>query len=145
MKFPKRYLIKICGLTFLLLFAISCEDETITDTNNFDSSFTHEQKVTIIGYTSDAMEPFISKDDKYLFFNNLDGPNNKDIYYAEKVNDTTFEFKGEVQGINTTYVDANPTMDIFGKVTDKGQTLKQFPLNFLRCLKSITKLISYIV
>ncbi|NOX66663.1 MAG: hypothetical protein GXO85_12970 [Chlorobi bacterium] len=110
-KFQNENLIKLLGLIFLLLFSISCKDETITNPDNLDSEFTNERKVTIIGYTSDAMEPFISKDERYLFFNNLKGPNSKDIYYAEKVNDTTFEFKGEVQGVNTAYVDGNPTMD----------------------------------
>ena len=90
---------------------MSCNKETITNTDDNISEFTLEKKVTIINYTGDAMEPFISKDDKYLFFNNLQGPNNKDIYYAEKIDDTTFIFKGEVQGVNTPYVDANPTMD----------------------------------
>ena len=73
--------------------------------------FLHETRVTITGYNGDAMEPFITKDDRYLFFNNLEGAGNKDIFYAEKVNDTVFAFIGEVQGVNTSFVDANPTMD----------------------------------
>lgn len=76
--------------------------------------FSNEQKVTIVGYDGNAQEPFISKDEKYLFFNSLNPelePNTSDIFYAEKIDDLTFEFKGEVQGVNSEFVDATPTMD----------------------------------
>ncbi|NPA68809.1 MAG: hypothetical protein GXO50_09400 [Chlorobi bacterium] len=89
----------------------SCIDEKEPEIYPEYNEFSGEKKVNIIGYNSDAMEPFITKDDKYLFFNNLDGDNNKDLFYAEKINDTTFLFKGEIQGVNTPYVDANPSMD----------------------------------
>lgn len=94
-----------------MIYSVSCNKDTITDPVNSISEFINEKKVTILGYTGNAMEPFITKNDKYLFFNNLREDNNKDIYYATKINDTTFEFKGEIQGVNTSYVDANPTMD----------------------------------
>jgi len=98
-------------LMFLgLILCTSCnKNEEINP--NIDSEFTNEQKVTIIGYSSDAMEPFITKDGNFLFFNNLQGINGKDLYYAERINDTTFVFKGEIQGVNTAFVDGNPTMD----------------------------------
>ncbi len=109
LKFKKTIIIfKIISLIF---FLTGCQKETITNPGEIDSEFTNERKVTIIGYTSDAMEPYISKDERYLFFNNHQGPNSKDIFYAEKVNDTTFIFKGEVQNVNSAYVDGNPTMD----------------------------------
>ena len=31
--------------------------------------FTHPQRVTIRGYNGDAMEPFLTRDGRYLFFN----------------------------------------------------------------------------
>jgi len=62
------------------------------------------------------MEPFISKDGQYLFFNNHQGENGKDIadkdlFYAERIDDLTYEYKGEIGGVNTLYVEGNPTMD----------------------------------
>ena len=57
------------------------------------------------------MEPYISRDEKYLFFNNHKGENNKELYYAEKIENLIFQYKGEVHGVNTPDVDANPTMD----------------------------------
>ncbi len=104
-------IVKLFWSIVLLLFTISCREKTVINPDDEAPGFTNERMVTIVGYGNDAMEPFISKDDRYLFFNNLRGPNNKDIFYAEKINDTTFEFKGEVQGVNTPYVDGNPTMD----------------------------------
>ena len=102
----KLKIIEKLGLLTLVFYLISCEkDEPIV------SEFKNEQLVTITGYSSDAMEPFISKDGKYLFFNNLQGVNEKELYYAERIDNITFEFKGEIQGVNSITVDGNPTMD----------------------------------
>jgi len=108
-----RTKIKTLKLFSLIAFVLStgCNKETSTSPANSVSEFTQEKEVTIIGYTGNAMEPFITKDEQYLFFNNLQGANSKDIYYAKKIDNTNFEFKGEIQGVNTSYVDANPTMD----------------------------------
>ena len=104
-------IIKLVGPFVLLSMLASCEKEPDTNPDSTNSEFANEKKVVITGYASDAMEPYISKDNRYLFFNNHQGTNGKDLYYAERVNDTVFEFKGEVQGVNTITVDGNPTMD----------------------------------
>ena len=36
--------------------------------------FANRQRVTILGYNDHAMEPFISRDRKYLFFNHSNDP-----------------------------------------------------------------------
>lgn len=110
MKSKNKQIVKLLGLLFLVAFSISCEKEGVTNPE-IVPEFTNEQKVTITGYSSDAMEPFISKDGNCLFFNNLQGANGKELYYAERIDDITFEFKGEIQGVNSTAVDGNPTMD----------------------------------
>ena len=79
-----------------------------------DQIFGQPGKVNIIGLDFGAMEPFISRDGRYLFFNSdeHDTPEtHKDIFYAERIDDLTFRFKGEVKGINTSVVDGVPTMD----------------------------------
>jgi len=101
---------KIIGIIILVLVGISCNKNEATNPDII-SEFTNEQKVTITGYSSDAMEPFITKNGNFLFFNNYQGINGKELYYAERINDTTFEFKGEIQGVNSAVVDGNPTMD----------------------------------
>ncbi len=110
MKYQNLDIIIVPRLLLLIVFSINCDKEGITNPD-IVSEFSNEQKVIITGYSSDAMEPFISKNGNYLFFNNLQGVNGKELYYAERVDDTTFEFKGEIQGVNSTAVDGNPTMD----------------------------------
>jgi hypothetical protein len=73
------------------------------------SAFGASEAVTITGYSGDAMEPFISRDGAYLFFND-DGPD-KNLFYATRVDDTTFQFQAALSGINTAAVDGVPTMD----------------------------------
>lgn len=60
--------------------------------------FGPEKQVTINGLTFDAMEPFISPDGQYLFFNNLNDGIDTKLYYANFVNDSTFNFIGELNG-----------------------------------------------
>jgi hypothetical protein len=60
------------------------------------TAFTTPTPITINGYAGSAMEPFISLDGQFLFFN--DSANNKQIYYASRVDDVTFNFVGLVGG-----------------------------------------------
>ena len=58
------------------------------------------------------MEPIISKDGQYLFFNNSNEPPDKtDLFYAKKINDSSFQFMGEVKGVNSPMLDAVASMD----------------------------------
>ena len=105
-------------LTLLLLSMISCSKE-----NNESSeplvypSFGPELEVSINGLTFDAMEPFITADGNYLFFNNINDGVDTKLFYATKVNDSTFTFVGELIGTNQTtasHLDAVPDMDANG-------------------------------
>lgn len=80
-----------------------------------DAAFVNDRIVTIIGYKGNAMEPFISRDGRYMFFNSLHNTKTeKDIFYAERIDDLTFRFKGAVKNINTHAVDGVPSMDVNG-------------------------------
>lgn len=61
-------------------------------------TFGPEVKVTISGLNFDAMEPFISSDGNTMFFNSLNSGGNTNLYFASRVNDSTFTFEGLVQG-----------------------------------------------
>jgi hypothetical protein len=77
-------------------------------------SFGPEIDVAINGLTFDAMEPFVSANGNYLFFNNLNDGITTRLYYANKINDTTFNYVGELNGANqmiTPYLDAVADMD----------------------------------
>jgi len=79
------------------------------------TAFSNPTLVTITGYSGDAMEPFISKDGQYLFFNNRNDPSvNTDLYYASRVDDQTFTFLGQIPGANSPELDAVASLDTLG-------------------------------
>src|ERR1700722_1123491 len=76
------------------------------------TEFQNPQRVTIEGYSDDAMEPFISRDGKYLFFNNLNEPKvDTNLHWAERIDDLHFKYRGEIQGVNTPGLEGVPSMD----------------------------------
>lgn len=108
----KRYIfLIILGIFAFLIIANNTEKTTDhkeqpnptqeTSEQKIDTEFSEEQLITIIGYDDDAMEPHISRDGQTLFFNNKESATERDIYYATKIDENTFEFQGEVMGINT--------------------------------------------
>jgi Tol biopolymer transport system component len=77
-----------------------------------DTSFRNPVRVTIQGYSGDAMEPFLSRDGRYLFFNNSnDSKVNTNLYWAERIDDLHFKFRGEIEGVNTPALEAVASMD----------------------------------
>ena len=108
----------IFKITFISLIIISCSSN---DSHNTESltypSFGSEIEVTINDLSFDAMEPFISSNGTYLFFNNLNDGINTKLYYATKINDSTFNYVGELTGTNQTtppHLDAVADMDSNG-------------------------------
>jgi hypothetical protein len=76
------------------------------------TAFGNPERITIRGYSDHAMEPFITRDGRYLFFNNSNDPSvNTNLRYAERIDDLTFKYKGEVAGVNTQALEGVPTMD----------------------------------
>ncbi len=103
-------------ITLLLFFSCSSNDDDINNSQIYPS-FDSEIEVTINGLSFDAMEPFISPNGDYLFFNNLNDGINTKLYYATKINDSTFNYVGELIGANQTvtpHLDAVADMDING-------------------------------
>jgi WD40-like Beta Propeller Repeat len=81
-------------------------------------TFTNPERVTIEGYTQDAMEPFVSLDNQYLFFNDSNSPppgTFTKLFYATRIDDLTFQFQGEIGGVNTNAMSEVPSMDINNK------------------------------
>jgi Tol biopolymer transport system component len=96
----------------LSLTALLC---TLAATAQTTRPFTNPQRVTLTGYDGDIMEPFLSRDGRYLFFNNLnEPPTNTNLFYAERVDDLHFRFRGELQGINTPALEAVASLDSAG-------------------------------
>ena len=90
----------------LLLLSIafsSCSKENNDSSETLGyPSFGPELEVSINGLTFDAMEPFIAANGNYLFFNNINDGADTKLFYATKVNDSTFTFVGELIGTNQT-------------------------------------------
>jgi hypothetical protein len=77
------------------------------------ASFTNLQAVTITGNRRDAMEPFLTRDGKVLFFNNSNAPTvDTNLFWATKVDDLTFQLQGEIGGVNGPALDAVASMDL---------------------------------
>ncbi|HYS56364.1 MAG TPA: hypothetical protein VER58_21610 [Thermoanaerobaculia bacterium] len=79
--------------------------------------FGSPERVTIAGYSGDAMEPFLTRDGSILLFNNRnDPPSETDLHWAERIDDLTFAYRGKVQGANSPALDAVPTVDVNGNI-----------------------------
>lgn len=77
-----------------------------------NKEFSNPQAVVIAGYSGTAMEPFITRDGQYLFFNNSNDPKtNTNLYYAKRVSDTAFTYVGEVGGVNTENLEGVASID----------------------------------
>ncbi len=103
-------------LILSLLFSCASNDEDITEAAAYPT-FGSEIEVTIKGLSFDAMEPFVSPDGNFLFFNNINDGINTKLYFANKVNDSTFNYVGELIGTNqskTPHLDAVADMDSNG-------------------------------
>jgi len=105
-------------ITFVSLLILSCssKDDDINNSQVYPS-FGSGIEVTINGLSFDAMEPFVSPNGNFLFFNNLNDGINTKLYYATKINDSIFNYVGELTGVNqiiTPHLDAVADMDVNG-------------------------------
>ena len=101
-----------CILLSFTLAALLASSLSALPPSEPHGDFSHPQLVTILGYAGDAMEPFLTRDGRYLFFNNSNDPGtNTDLFWAERVDDLTFRFRGQISGINTPALEAVPSMD----------------------------------
>lgn len=79
--------------------------------------FGNPQRVDIRGYDGDAMEPFITRDGRYLLFNNSNDPRaNTDLHWAHRIDAATFEYVGPIQGVNTEWLEGVPSLDHHGNL-----------------------------
>jgi hypothetical protein len=78
------------------------------------SSFGSLTPVTLRGYGGEAMEPFVSRDGRFLFYNTRnDGPDPQ-LRFAERLDDLTFDDRGEVAGAGSPALEGTPSMDAGG-------------------------------
>ncbi|MGF1544402.1 MAG: hypothetical protein ACFB00_07880 [Parvularculaceae bacterium] len=72
--------------------------------------------VAIDGHDGHAMEPFVSRDGRWLFFNDRNQPQDQtDLHVATRVDATRFDYLGRLQGANSEALDGVPSMDRSGR------------------------------
>lgn len=102
----------LVGLFGVLAACTSTSPDVGPTTSSSYMALKNPQRVSIQGYSSNAMEPFLSRDGQYLFFNNSNVPSvNTNLHYAERVDETTFQYEGEIEHVNTEALEGVPTMD----------------------------------
>ncbi|GAB5535544.1 MAG: hypothetical protein Rubg2KO_17930 [Rubricoccaceae bacterium] len=109
----------LVGQVAAVLILAGCGSTGLEATPDDDAppyeAFSSPERVEIHGYPGDAMEPFLSRDGRYLFFNNRNDPSiNTDLHVAELVTPLTFEYLGPLAQVNTASLEGVPTMDRFG-------------------------------
>lgn len=93
--------------------------------------FGNEKHVKINGLTFDAMEPSLSADGNALFFNSLNNGINTSLYYAARLDDTTFNMVGLVPAVNETttpYLNAVASSDSTSNFV--WVSLRNWPANY---------------
>lgn len=89
---------------------------TLAAERTYDAFHTPED-VEITGYSGDVMEPFLTRDGRYLLFNNRNTPPvNTNLRWAGRVNDLKFSDRGEIQGVNTDALEGVPSLDKDGNL-----------------------------
>jgi len=82
-----------------------------------DAVFSDPRPVRVLGYDGDVMEPFVSRDGRYLLFNDSNAPGrDTQLHWAERVDDLTFEHRGLLAGANSPALDAVASLDRGGRL-----------------------------
>jgi len=82
-----------------------------------DRSFGEPRCAEIHGYTADAMEPYLTRDGRYLLFNSSNAPGvDTDLQVARVVDELTFAYDGPLRGANSAVLDGVPTLDDRGEL-----------------------------
>jgi hypothetical protein len=77
--------------------------------------YVNPEPVVLLGYEGSAMEPFISPNGQYLFFNNENDPKtDTNLYWARRTGKLAFRSLGELPGVNSPSLDAVASVDIAG-------------------------------
>lgn len=84
------------------------------DEPNSDA-FENSQLVEVVGYSDHAMEPCITPDGKFLFFNNSNEPSaNTRIHLTKRINQNIFQYVGVLPGTVSGSKDMAPSIDRSG-------------------------------
>ena len=96
----------------LLPIALSCKSEKQEPTSPDNTEFSQPIKVNVIGYSGNLMEPCLSRDGNTLLFNNLNAaPENTNLHWSTRINDSNFQYNGQLSGLNSPHLEGVPALD----------------------------------
>jgi hypothetical protein len=100
-------------LPLFIFVLVGCKGSNSDGTtpDPLSGEFTNPQQVTILDYNDHAMEPALSRDGQYLFFNNSNAAANTNLHWAVRIDGLTFQYQGEIGGVNTTALEGVASMD----------------------------------
>ena len=78
--------------------------------------YANPQAVEVAGYDGQLMEPSLSADGKFLFFNNENAAEITKLYYAKRTGKLSFKLIGELPGANKGKLSGAPALDSKGKL-----------------------------
>lgn len=105
------------ALCLFVIFAASCNGQNYRlpayeTAEKFTDEYGAPELMRIDGYSGDCMEPFITADGRYLFFNNSNSNEvQTHIHLARRTGSTTFQHVGIVPGTVSHSKDMAPTID----------------------------------
>jgi len=105
----------ILGLALLVLRASSLPALELNEEKS--TLYSNPERVEIVGYEDDCMEPFISRDGKYLLFNNSNAPGvETKLHLAKRIDNLSFRYIGILPGSISNTKDMAPAADVDGKL-----------------------------
>jgi hypothetical protein len=101
----------ILGLALACFSACFASDRS-ADNSPVSDLYEHPQVIEIEGYHDDAMEPCISLDGRYLFFNNSNADKAEThIHFAKRLAGNRFRYGGLLPGTRSNSKDMAPSID----------------------------------
>ena len=77
-----------------------------------DGGFGPPRAVVLRDYSGDAMEPFVTRDGRWLLFNNRNGPRDQtDLFVARREVDGGYRYVGALSGANSSALDGVASVD----------------------------------
>ncbi len=73
------------------------------------TSYAAPRRVTVLGYTGHMLDPFVSRDGRYVLFSNKGS--GRDLHYAVRKEPDTFIYKGRLSSLNVQGLAGMPTID----------------------------------
>lgn len=108
--------LKVALAPALCALLVGCAIRGATDLP-VTNDFTAAGCVEIVGYSGDAMEPFIVPKTGDLLFNNRNSPPElTDLHWARRIDDGRFQYVGLVDGANSPALDGVPSVDENGNI-----------------------------